>query len=173
MQRGNDMMKKILNTVDKGLTLFEEWSIFLMVMTGLLSLFANVVLRYAFNYTLAWSEEFIKLVLIYTTFIGLSVSVKNKSMVKVDVLIQFFPKTRFPLIVFSNLATIVFSLIMLVYGWKMASQQASTCQTTIIMQIPMVCLYALMPLMGGLTLIRTLQVLYQDIVAEKAKKLEG
>ena len=117
-----------------------------------------------------WSEEYIKLVLIYTTFIGLSVSVKNKSMVKVDVLLQFFPKTRFPLTVFSNLATIVFSLLMLVYGWKMAIQQASTGQTTIIMQIPMVCLYALIPLMGGLTLIRTLQVLYQDIVSEKHKK---
>jgi C4-dicarboxylate transporter, DctQ subunit len=49
----NDMLKKILNTVDKGLTLFEEWSIFLMVMTGLLALFTNVVLRYVFNYTLA------------------------------------------------------------------------------------------------------------------------
>jgi TRAP-type C4-dicarboxylate transport system permease small subunit len=169
MKGENDMLKKILNTVDKSLTLFEEWSIFLMVMTGLLALFANVVLRYGFNYTLAWSEEYIKLVLIYTTFIGLSVSVKNKSMVKVDVLIQFFPKTRFPLIVFSNLATIVFSVLMLVYGWKMAIQQASTGQTTIIMQIPMIFLYALIPLMGGLTLIRTLQVLYQDIVSEKAK----
>ena len=170
-ERTKLMIKKIMHTVDKCLTLFEEWSIFLMVMTGLLALFANVVLRYGFNYTLAWSEEYIKLVLIYTTFIGLSVSVKNKSMIKVDVLLQFFPKTRFSLTVFSNLATIVFSLLMLVYGWKMAIQQASTGQTTIIMQIPMVCLYALIPLMGALTLIRTLQVLYQDIAAEKAKKI--
>jgi TRAP-type C4-dicarboxylate transport system permease small subunit len=61
-------------------------------------------------------------------------------------------------------------MIMLVYGWKMAAQQATTGQTTIIMRIPMVCLYAVMPLMGGLTLIRTLQVLYQDIVSEKSKK---
>jgi TRAP-type C4-dicarboxylate transport system permease small subunit len=159
-----------MNAMDKALTFFEEWSIFLMVMTGLLALFANVILRYGFNYTLAWSEEYIKLVIVYTTFIGLSASVKNKSMIKVDVLLQLVPKTRFPLIVFSHLATIVFSLIMLVYGWKMAAQQATTGQTTIIMQIPMVCLYALIPLMGGLTLIRSLQVLYQDINAEKLKK---
>ncbi len=163
-------MKRLMNAMDKALTFFEEWSIFLMVMTGLLALFANVILRYGFNYTLAWSEEYIKLVIIYTTFIGLSASVKNKSMIKVDVLLQLVPKTRFPLIVFSHLATIVFSLIMLVYGWKMAAQQATTGQTTIIMQIPMVCLYALIPLMGGLTLIRSLQVLYQDINAEKLKK---
>ncbi len=165
------MLKQFMNAMDKGLTFFEEWSIFLVVMTGLLALFANVILRYAFNYTLAWSEEYIKLVIIYTTFIGLSVSVRNKSMIKVDVLLQLFPTTRFPLIVFSHLATLVFAVIMLVYGWKMAAQQATTGQTTIILQIPMVCLYALMPLMGGLTLIRTLQVLYQDIVLEKSRKI--
>lgn len=163
-------MKRLMNAMDKALTFFEEWSIFLMVMTGLLALFANVILRYGFNYTLAWSEEYIKMVIVYTTFIGLSASVRNKSMVKVDVLLQLVPKTRFPLIIFSHLATIVFSIIMLVYGWKMAAQQATTGQTTIIMQIPMVVLYALIPLMGGLTLIRSFQVLFQDINAEKLKK---
>ncbi len=162
------MLKQIMNTVDKGLTLFEDWTLFLTVITALVALFANVILRYGFNYTLAWSEEYVKLVIIYTTFIGCSASVKNRSMIKVDVLLQLVPKTRFPLILFSHLATIVFSLIMLFYGWKMAVQQATTGQATIIMRIPMVYLYALMPVMGALMLTRTLQVLYQDIVAEKA-----
>ena len=164
------MLKQIMNTVDKSLTLFEDWTLFLTVITALIALFANVILRYGFNYTLAWSEEYVKLVIIYTTFIGCSASVKNRSMIKVDVLLQLIPKTRFPLILFSHLATIVFSMIMMFYGWKMAVQQASTGQTTIIMLIPMVYLYALMPLMGTLMLIRTLQVLYQDIAAEKLQK---
>jgi TRAP-type C4-dicarboxylate transport system permease small subunit len=75
--------------------------------------------------------------------------------------------------VFSHLAVLVFSLIMLFYGWEMAAQQATTSQATIIMRIPMVYLYALMPVMGGLMLIRTLQTLYQDIVAEKALKQQA
>lgn len=162
------MLKQLMNTVDKGLTLFEDWTLFLTVITALVALFANVILRYGFNYTLAWSEEYVKLVIIYTTFIGCSASVKNRSMIKVDVLLQLVPKTRFPLILCSHLATLVFSLIMLFYGWKMAAQQATTGQATIIMRIPMVYLYALMPVMGALMLTRTLQVLYQDIVAEKA-----
>lgn len=167
------MLKKILNAVDKGLTLFEEWTLFLTVITALIFLFANVILRYVFKYSLAWSEEYVRLAIIYTTFIGCSASVKNRSMIKVDVLLQLVPITRFPLMLFSHLATAIFSLIMLVYGWKMALQQASTGQSTIIMEIPMVYLYALMPLMGGLMLIRTLQVLYQDIAAEKALKQQA
>ena len=164
------MLKQIMNIVDKGLTLFEDWTLFLTVMAALFALFANVILRYGFNYTLAWSEELVRLVIVYTTFIGCSASIRNRSMIKVDVLLQLVPKTRFPLMVFSHLAVIVFSLIMLFYGWEMAAQQASTGQTTIIMMIPMGYLYALMPMMGGLVLIRSLQALYQDIAAEKAPK---
>lgn len=164
------MFKQIINTVDKCLTLFEDWTLFLTVMAALLALFANVILRYGFDYSLAWSEELVKLVIIYTTFIGCSASIRNRSMIKVDVLLQLVPKTRFPLIVFSHLAIAVFALIMLFFGWKMAVQQATTGQATIIMQIPMVYLYALMPLMGGLMLIRTLQALYQDIAAEMVPK---
>jgi C4-dicarboxylate transporter DctQ subunit len=36
-----------------------------------------VVLRYGFNYTLAWSEELVREVIIYTTFIGCSAAIKE------------------------------------------------------------------------------------------------
>ena len=36
-------------------------------MVALVALFFNVVLRYGFNYTLAWSEELVREVIIYTT----------------------------------------------------------------------------------------------------------
>ncbi len=90
------MLKQIMNTVDKSLTLFEDWTLFLTVITALIALFANVILRYGFNYTLAWSEEYVKLVIIYTTFIGCSASVKNRSMIKVDVLLQLVPDNPVP-----------------------------------------------------------------------------
>ena len=75
------MFKQIINTVDKCLTLFEDWTLFLTVMAALLALFANVILRYGFDYSLAWSEELVKLVIIYTTFIGCSASIRNRSMI--------------------------------------------------------------------------------------------
>lgn len=164
------MLKQMMNSVDKGLTWFEDWTLFLSVMAALLALCANVILRYGFNYTLAWSEELVKMVIIYTTFIGCSASIKNRSVIKVDVLLQLVPKTRFPLTIFSHLSFIVFSLIMLIYGWKMVAQQATTGQTTIIMLIPMAYLYAMLPLMGFLTLIRSFQMLYLDITTAMANK---
>jgi TRAP-type C4-dicarboxylate transport system permease small subunit len=71
------MFGKILKRLDTLLTLFEEWTLFLTVMVALISLFMNVVLRYGMNYSLAWSEELVREVIIYTTFIGCSAAIKN------------------------------------------------------------------------------------------------
>lgn len=159
------MVIKGLKALDRLLAAFEEWTLFIAVIVALISLFVNVVLRYGFNYSLAWSEELVREVIIYTTFIGSSVAVRQRSMIKIDASVQLMPRLKVPLTFFSHLATVIFALIMLVFGWKMALLQVQTMQKTIILQIPYVYLYAILPLMGGLMLIRTLQVVYADIQA--------
>ena len=167
------MFGKILDVLDKILTFFEEWSLFITVMVALIALFFNVVLRYGFNYTLAWSEELVREVIIYTTFIGCSAAVKNRSMIKIDASVQLLPKFKVPLTFFSNMVTLVFSLLVLFYGWEMAALQVQTNQKTIIMQIPLVYIFAILPLMGGMMTIRTIQVIYQDIIELRTKKSEA
>jgi C4-dicarboxylate transporter, DctQ subunit len=156
------MFGKILSIADKILTFFEEWTLFLTVMASLISLFANVILRYGFNYSLAWSEELVRLVMIYMTFFGCSYSIKSGAVIKIDVLIQFVPSLRTPLKYVSNIALMVFGIMMVFYGWKMAAMQMRTFQKTIIMEIPLVYMYATMPMMGISIIFRTLQVMHQD-----------
>jgi TRAP-type C4-dicarboxylate transport system permease small subunit len=164
------MIGKILGFLDKILSFFEDWTLFLSVMVALLALFLNVILRYGFNYSLAWSEEVVREVIMYTTFIGCSVAVKNRSMIKIDALYQLVPSVRFPLSIFSNLVILAFSVMMIYYGTEMAILQVATNQKTVILQIPIVYLYAFLPLMGGLMFLRTLHVIYNDIAVERAKK---
>lgn len=162
------MIKKIFDFLDRLLSFFEEWTLFITVMAALVSLFCNVVLRYGFNYSLAWSEELVRNVIIYTTLIGCSTAVRDSSMIKIDVLVQLVPSLKRPFSFFSNAATLVFSGMMIYYGWQMAELQVRTNQKTIIMQIPLVYLYAILPLMGVLMLIRTLQAIHKDLNPEKA-----
>ncbi len=166
------MFGKILHVLDKVLSFFEEWTLFLTVFVALIALFINVFLRYVFNYTLAWSEELVREVIIYTTLIGCSAAVKNRSMIKIDASVQLLPKLKVPLTFFSNLATLTFSLIVLYFGWKMALLQVQTNQKTIILQIPLVYIFSILPLMGGMMFIRTVQIVYQDIMDLRAKSGE-
>lgn len=160
---GLSMFTKILNILDRILTFVEEWTLFISVFVALISLFVNVVLRYGFNYALAWSEELVRLVIIYTTLIGCSAAVKNRSMIKIDASVQLLPKLKMPLTFFSHIVTIIFTILIIYYGVKMAILQVETEQTTIIMQIPLVYLYSVLPMMGIMMFIRTIQIMRDDI----------
>ena len=164
------MIGKILGWLDKILTFFEEWTLFITVFVALIAMFFNVVLRYGFNYSLAWSEELVREVIIYTTFIGCSAAVKNRSMIKIDASVQLIPKLKIPLTFFSNFVTMIFSGLMIYYGTLMAMLQHRTHQKTIIIQIPYVILYCILPLMGVMMLIRIIQVFYDDIMELRGKK---
>ena len=167
------MFGRILDFLDKILTFFEEWTLFVTVIVALVALFVNVVLRYGFNYSLAWSEELVREVIIYTTFIGCSAAVKNRSMIKIDASVQLLPKLKMPLTYFSNFVTMIFAGMMIYYGWLMVMLQYRTNQKTIIMEIPLVILYAILPLMGVMMLIRAIQVVYQDINEQRAQMQEN
>ena len=164
------MMKRIWRLFDTALTLFEDWTLFITVIVALISLFVNVILRYGFNYSLAWSEELVREVIIYTTFIGCSAAIRKRSVIKVDALVQLVPFFKIPLNYVSHLATLAFSGMMIYYGWLMAAMQVRTHQQTIIMKIPLVYLYAILPLMGFLMSVRTLQVVIEDIRQQRMRK---
>jgi len=167
------MFGKILHFLDKVLSFFEDWTLFIAVMVALISLFVNVVLRYGFNYALAWSEELVREVIIYTTLIGCSAAIKQRKMIKIDASVQLLPKLKTTLMLFSNLVTIIFSIMITYYGWLMVLMQIRTDQKTIVMQIPLAYLYIILPLMGVLMFIRTIQIIYEDINVLKEEKRES
>ncbi len=158
-------MVKLFRILDKILSFVEGWVLFIATFAALLSLFVNVVLRYGFNYSLAWSEELVREVIILTTFIGCSAAIKARSMIKIDALVQLAPRLKTPFTFFSNAVTLIFASMMIYYGWLMAALQVTTRQKTIILEIPLVYLFSILPIMGIMMFIRTCMVLYEDIQA--------
>jgi TRAP-type C4-dicarboxylate transport system permease small subunit len=78
-----------------------------------------------------------------------------------------------PLTYFSNFAIMIFAGMMIYYGILMMALQYRTHQKTIIMEIPYVLLYAILPLMGVMMMIRSIQVVYQDINEQRAQRQEN
>ena len=159
------MAPHLMNALDRALSWFEEWTLCIAVWLALIGLFANVVLRYGFNYTLAWSEELVREVIIYTTFIGCSAAVKSGSLIRVDAAFQLFPRLRGALTRVSHLSVLAFALMAIWYGVRLAVMQAESGQRTVILEIPTVYLYAIMPLMGTMMTIRVVQQLLQERAA--------
>jgi TRAP-type C4-dicarboxylate transport system permease small subunit len=91
-------------------------------------------------------------------------------MIKIDASVQLLPKLKVPLTFFSNFVILIFSVMMIYYGTQMCLLQMRTMQKTIIMQIPYVYPYAVLPLMGSLMLLRVIQVYYEDIKALRTKE---
>ncbi len=160
------MLGKTLRKLDETIGRIEEWSLFIIVIVALISLFFNVVLRYGFNYTLAWSEELVRIVIIYSTFIGASVAIKQRAMIRIDAIVQIFPKLKKGLTFYTNILMLVFAAMMVFYGYKMTHLQLITHQKTIIMQIPLVIVYAIMPVTGVMLFLRTVQVMFQDFFSK-------
>lgn len=149
-----DRIKVFLRFIEKSLTVFEEFTLFLSVFLALTSLFMNVVLRYGYSYTLAWSEELVRLVIIYTTFIGASVAVKKSQQVKIDAVIQFFPKSEKFFEFLSLAATMIMGVFLIKFGIDIIKLMAMTNQSTIILKIPMSFIYGVLPLTGFLMIAR-------------------
>jgi TRAP-type C4-dicarboxylate transport system permease small subunit len=153
--------------VDRILTLFEEWSLFITVLAAMLALFFNIILRYAFSYSLAWSEELVREVILYSTFIGCSAAIKNRSTVRIDALVQLVPRLKYPLEIFSHGISLIFAVMMVYFGYQLCVLQVESRQSTLILQIPTVYLYAILPLVGVMMVIRTLIIAVTEIRARR------
>ena len=153
------MRTPVFTLLNKALDHLEEWVLFLSVMGALIALFLNVLLRYGFHHSLAWSEELVREVIILTTFLGCSVAIRRGQQVTIDAAVQIFTTLRRPLLIIHYLATLIFALLLIYYGWQMVHLMLQTGQSTIIMHIPLAWLYAILPLTGVLMTIRTLQAM--------------
>ncbi len=158
------MLKKTFKTLDRAFLLVEDWSLFIAVMIALLTAMANVLLRkLTSNVSLYWSDEVVRKVIFFSTYIGCVAAVRSRSLIRIDALPQLFPVLKKPLTLFSHLAVLFFALVMVRLGWEMTLMmyQDEYARTTTL-QIPEWYFYAVLPLMGVMMFLRTLIVMVED-----------
>jgi TRAP-type C4-dicarboxylate transport system permease small subunit len=160
------MFRKYLSYQDKVLSFFENWTLFLTVFGALAGLFITIVTRYTITYTMTWPEEFVRQVIMYTTFIGCATAVKNRALIRIDAVPNLIKATAKPLDFVNHFAVLCFSLFVIYYGFRMVAHQAAMDQVTTVMKIPQKYLYCTLPLMGVLMLLRLVQVVYEDITGQ-------
>ena len=158
------MLKKTFKTIDRGFLFIEEWSLFVTVCIALVTAMANVVLRKTTsNLNIYWSDEVVRKVIYFTTYIGCVAAVRSRSLIRIDALPQMFPILKKPLTLVSHLAVLVFSATMMYLGWDMTVMMFHDPNArTTTLQIPEWYFYAVLPLMGVMMFVRTLIVMVED-----------
>ena len=82
------------------------------VMAG--AVFIQVIFRYVFHQPIYWSEELPRLMLIWLTFLGAVLAVKNQSHLSISLIInRFSENTKNVIQLFANLVTLLFLLVVL------------------------------------------------------------
>lgn len=163
------MLTKIFKTIDKTMLHIEEWSLFVAVCIALLTAMANVILRKATNdMSLYWSDEVVRKVIYFSTYIGCVAAVRSRSLIRIDALPQMLPILKKPLTFFSHCMVLLFSGVMIYLGTKMTVMmyhdeyaQSAT------LQIPEYFFYAVLPVMGLMMFLRTLIVIWEDWIGRK------
>lgn len=134
-----------------------------LVFTSLL-VFVQVFLRYVFNYSLSWSEEIARYLIIWFVFIGSSIAVREKAHATMDALTTYLPdKGKRICSLLANLVAISFCIILMWSGSTIVSSVMEFGNVTPAIGLPMFIPYLALPVGAGLMFIRFLQLLIDDI----------
>ena len=146
----------VLKLIDKGL------SVVVMVVYGVLTVvaFAQVVVRYALGGSLPWSEEAVRFLFIWLSFLGFSVTMNRGGHIGVDFFVDLAPRAVKRALALASDGLILGFLVFLgTQGWGVA--QVTMNNRSPAMQIPMGYVYAVFPISALLLILYTLRVAYR------------
>lgn len=148
-----------------------KWLLAIMMMLIASLTFYQIVMRYVFNNAPSWSEEMVRFLFIWCTFIAAAIGIREHIHIGVDVFVKLLPQKLISVTeLLVNLGIIVFSIFIIKYGWITTLMIRG--QLSPALGIPMNWIYLSVPVMGLLLLFYcSLEILtaLKQIVAEKEK----
>ncbi|MDO5716007.1 MAG: TRAP transporter small permease [Tissierellia bacterium] len=135
-------MESIRNMLKKG---DEAIASLLLIITSLL-VFSQVICRYFFNYSISWSEEIARILIVWFIFLGSSIAVKQNAHVSMDIMEIFVKgkkKTILDLII--NVINLFFCVTLLIAGLKMCKNAIDLNLTGTSTPVPLFVAYGAIP----------------------------
>lgn len=151
---------KVIRWLDRH---FEEVLMGVLLVAITLVMFIQVFLRFVIGHALSFPEELARYLFIWLSFLGISYSVRCRNSLKVDVLEIAIPKLKPILNMIGNLCFLGFCIFMTKEGFIAVKQIFIYKQTSAAMNLPMWIVYGAFFVGCILSVIRLIQVIYEDI----------
>jgi TRAP-type C4-dicarboxylate transport system permease small subunit len=157
-----------MNLLKKIDTKFEEIFCSVILALMLVILTYQVVLRFIFNNSNAWSEELARYMFIWFIFVGASYAAQKLAHIKIDALINLYPeRVRKYVWLMGVLVWIGFNVIVIITSGRYAVVLHRADQVSLGLGIKMSYVYAAIPVGYLLMTFRLLQNLYKTIFSAK------
>lgn len=132
---------------------------------------AQVICRTFLGFSLFWAEELARFCLIWITFLGASIALRNADLAALD-LIQKKIHGRWQWVcqLVIQILILIFILISFYYGVKQAMSPSIMGQVSPAMRLPMVIVYSSVPVGFGFMFIHTIESLIKVVINRREKK---
>ncbi len=132
----------LISKIGKKLDKIESGVLIISLAVMVFVIFLQVVMRYVFNNSLSWSEEFARYLFVWFSWIGVSAGLKDGEHLKVEILAaalikRGFIKPKEMINILVSLVWLATTLIVTYYGFEMAAAQADLGVVTPAMRMPM------------------------------------
>jgi len=140
----------------------EENLIGIGLLSAVLLVFANVILRYILKSSSTWIEEIVRYVIIWITFIGSAVCFRRMSHMGIDLIFSFIKGgVKKAVEIYIIVASIAFMAFLLKYGIDLFLFTRTTGQITPALGIKLYWIYIGIPFGAFLSLVELFQLLFK------------
>ena len=147
---------------NKVYSLIEDIAAGLFLTGGLCLIAFEVVMRYIFNSPTIWGTEVSTVMVTWGILLGLSVALRDKHHICVDLLYVIVPKPlRKAIDYFAGIIGVLFSLFYTIGGVMIVLQTWRTGQLSMETGVPMWIYYTVIPISGSLLIIRFIGQLHE------------
>jgi TRAP-type C4-dicarboxylate transport system permease small subunit len=159
-----------LAALERGFVAANQWAIILMMGTMALLVFVNVVTRYVFNFSIIWVEELTQYQMIWITYLGAGLALREGRHVAVEVFQDRLPpRLRRHARTLVGLAMLAFLVTLAVLGFRIA--QFTWNQETPVLNIPTGIPYLGVPI-GALVMALHLVLVFRDYVDKRFEHVD-
>ena len=157
-------MNKERNVLFKFINNIEEIIITISFLFLVIVCFVQVFCRFVLNFSFPWGEEFMRAMFLWASAFGISAAYKVKSHLGVDAVVNLFPKRiKKGIGLMAYVLSLVFCIIMIIYGSKITLMHVVSKQISISMGTPIALVSIAIPLGFAMTFIRIVQSIIEEI----------
>lgn len=154
-------MSELYKAIDKN---GERWLLLVFYVMLVGTMFIEVVRREVFAYSSIWGEEIVRYSFIYLAWIGAAAAVKERGHIRIDVLMNYVPRTvKSLLYIFGDIVMFVVAIIALYWSWEAVHVSWKFGSVTHGLRVSQVWFLFAVPFGFALILLRLTQSLLRDI----------